>query len=34
MPKIIQYKTFGVDDLVIEVEIDGIRYSGTLTEAK
>ena len=32
--KVIDYQTFGVDDLFIDVEINGIRYSGTINETK
>ncbi len=32
--KIIDYKKFGIDDLFIDVEIDGVRYSGTINETK
>jgi hypothetical protein len=34
MNKIIDYKKFGIDDLFIDVEINGIRYSGTINTTK
>jgi hypothetical protein len=30
--KIIKYKTFGVNDLYIEIELDNIKYKETITE--